>query len=54
VHAGQVEVEDTGAGTWRHSGVEFTRTIDAPRGASGVPVTVVVHLTDGNLTVERR
>ena len=50
VHAGDVQVN----GQHRHSGFEFTRTIDAPAGATGVPVTVDVHLTDGNLSIDRR
>jgi len=50
VHAGDVQVN----GQHRHSGFEFTRTIDAPAGATGVPVTVDVHLTDGNLNIERK
>ena len=50
VHAGDVQVN----GHHRHSGFEFTRTIDAPAGATGVPVTVDVHLTDGNLSIDRK
>jgi len=52
VHAGQVEVDqDHGEHGQAHGGVEFTRTIDPPAGATGAPVTVKVHLTNGNLTV---
>src|SRR3954447_2277117 len=52
VHAGQVEVDqDHGEHGQAHGGVEFTRTIDPLAGATGTPVTVKVHLTNGNLTV---
>jgi phage shock protein PspC (stress-responsive transcriptional regulator) len=54
VHAGDVEVRTPTGHTVRHSGVEFTRTIDPPAGATGRMVTVTVHLTDGNLIVVRK
>src|SRR3954447_9093663 len=55
VHMGQVEV-DRARGQYnddhrRYGGVEFTRTIDPPVGATGAPVTVDVHLTNGNVSV---
>ncbi len=50
VHAGTLQLN----GQQRHSGVEFTRVVDAPAGATGFPVSVSVHLTDGDLSVERK
>ncbi|HEV7204049.1 MAG TPA: PspC domain-containing protein [Jatrophihabitans sp.] len=55
VHIGVVRVDgettDNGAG---HGGWNYNRTIDPPAGATGQPITVVVHLADGQIRVDRR
>lgn len=54
VHIGSVEIDgrvldddDT------NGGFNYNRTIDPPAGATGQPITVDVHLADGNIDVER-
>ena len=55
VHAGQIEVDgqdttDTGGS----HGYDVSRTVLPPTTASGAPVTVRVHLADGQISVEHR
>jgi hypothetical protein len=50
VHIGQVEVDGRASG--RHSGIGISRVVSPPAGATGTPITVDVHLADGNLTVD--
>jgi hypothetical protein len=50
VHAGELEIDRE----QRVHGFEFTRVVDPLPGASGARVTLDVHLTDGNVSVERR
>jgi phage shock protein PspC (stress-responsive transcriptional regulator) len=54
VHIGQVDVDDRGPHGHGHGGVGITRIISPPNGAVGAPITVDVHLADGNLTVDHR
>jgi phage shock protein PspC (stress-responsive transcriptional regulator) len=61
VHIGQLEVDRAvfdgrrfGDGDDHHGGVGISRIVAPPAGATGQPVLVDVHLTDGNLDVEHR
>jgi hypothetical protein len=56
VHIGSVQVDhhrypvrEYGA----DGGFNYNRTIDPPSGATGQPITVDVHVADGNIDVER-
>jgi phage shock protein PspC (stress-responsive transcriptional regulator) len=55
IHIGQLDVDgsrgDAGRG---HGGVGISRTVSPPAAATGAPITVDVHLADGNLTVDHR
>jgi hypothetical protein len=37
-----------------HGGVGIGRTVSPPAGATGAPITVDVHLADGEISVDRR
>ena len=50
IHIGQLEVDGVN-GDHGHGGVGISRTVDPPAGTTGVPLTVDVHLADGNITV---
>ncbi len=50
VHFGQVHVD--GENHSGHGGVGLSRTIDPPATATGAPVTVDVHVADGDIAVE--
>jgi phage shock protein PspC (stress-responsive transcriptional regulator)/FtsH-binding integral membrane protein len=55
VHIGVIEVDGTQYGGHNdHSGFGLSRTVGPPAGATGAPLTIDVHLADGNLTVEHR
>jgi phage shock protein PspC (stress-responsive transcriptional regulator) len=55
IHIGQVEVDGNDvAGHAGHGGVALSRVISPPVGATGPPVTVDVHLADGQVTVDHR
>ena len=60
IHIGQLEVDGyptagNGFGPGHgHGGFGLSRVVDPPAGATGAPLTVVVHLTDGNITVLHR
>jgi hypothetical protein len=49
VRFGELSVD----GIRRHGGAHFTRVVDPLAGASGVPVTVDVHLANGQVSVSR-
>jgi phage shock protein PspC (stress-responsive transcriptional regulator) len=51
VHIGQVEVDRDGAPYTRNGGIGLSRVVSPPPGATGTPITVDVHLADGNVTV---
>ncbi len=57
VHLGNVTVDgdeyNGGAGAHSH-GINYNRTIEPPRGATGTTLTVVVRLADGNIAVDHR
>jgi phage shock protein PspC (stress-responsive transcriptional regulator) len=50
IHFGQLNVDDKTPAT---GGVGLSRIVDPPKGATGAPITVDVHLADGNVRVER-
>jgi phage shock protein PspC (stress-responsive transcriptional regulator) len=52
IHIGLLEV-DGGDGN-RHDGFGISRTVSPPAAAKGTPITIDVHLADGNVTVDRR
>jgi hypothetical protein len=55
VHIGDVTVDGSdynGDSGMRAGGFNVNRTILPPPGATGAPLTVTVHLTDGNISVE--
>jgi phage shock protein PspC (stress-responsive transcriptional regulator) len=52
IHIGLLEV-DGGDGN-RHDGFGISRTVSPPATAKGTPITIDVHLADGNVTVDRR
>jgi phage shock protein PspC (stress-responsive transcriptional regulator)/FtsH-binding integral membrane protein len=56
VRIGDIEVDGVEYGGGRHhGGIGISRTVDPPASdTSGAPVTVNVHLADGNITVEHR
>ena len=51
IHVGALTVDGDDEDT--HGGYNFNRTIDPPAGATGAPITVEVHLTDGHVDIER-
>ena len=51
IHFGQLDVD--GHHRKGHGGVGLSRTVDPPAGATGAPITIDVHLADGNITVVR-
>jgi phage shock protein PspC (stress-responsive transcriptional regulator) len=53
IHMGQLDVDDR-SGDRGHGGVGVSRTVDPPATASGPPLRVIVHLADGNVTVDHR
>ena len=57
VHIGSVQVDHRSFPTARvrhtSGGFNYNRTIDPPAGATGQPITVDVHLSDGNIDIER-
>jgi hypothetical protein len=55
IHLGQLEIDGrTGNHDNNHGGVGIGRTVTPLAGASGAPITVDVHLADGQISVERR
>jgi phage shock protein PspC (stress-responsive transcriptional regulator) len=52
IHFGQLEVDSDESHP--HGGVGISRTVDPPAGATGAPITVDVHLTNGQLVVDHR
>jgi phage shock protein PspC (stress-responsive transcriptional regulator) len=52
IHFGEVEVD--GDQDHAHGGVGISRTVSPPAHATGVPITVDVHLTNGQLVVDHR
>ncbi|MFN2561140.1 MAG: PspC domain-containing protein [Jatrophihabitans sp.] len=50
IHLGQLNVDDKQPAD---GGVGLSRIVDPPKGATGAPITVDVHLADGNVRVER-
>jgi phage shock protein PspC (stress-responsive transcriptional regulator)/FtsH-binding integral membrane protein len=52
IHIGELEID--GNQEDAHGGVGLTRTVDPPRNATGTPITVNVHLADGQIAVEHR
>ena len=56
VHIGSVQIDHRIFPTHEYGtdgGFNYNRTIDPPAGASGQPIRVDVHLSDGNIDVER-
>jgi phage shock protein PspC (stress-responsive transcriptional regulator) len=51
IHIGQLQIDGNDSG---HGGIGLSRTVDPPAGATGAPVTVDVHLADGNVSVVRK
>jgi hypothetical protein len=51
VHIGSLEVD--GNSEHQHGGVGLSRTVHPKPGATGAPITVDVHLADGQVAVER-
>jgi phage shock protein PspC (stress-responsive transcriptional regulator) len=52
IHFGQVEVNGTDVGGHHgHGGVGLSRIVSPPPGATGQPITVNVHLADGQINV---
>jgi phage shock protein PspC (stress-responsive transcriptional regulator) len=49
LHFGQLDVDSHNRSG--HGGVGLSRTVDPPAGATGAPITVNVHVADGNITV---
>jgi hypothetical protein len=57
VRAGNLQVDRdrfNGGPGWQANGFSFNRTVTPPGAATGAPLTINVHLADGNVTVERR
>jgi phage shock protein PspC (stress-responsive transcriptional regulator)/FtsH-binding integral membrane protein len=54
IHLGQLQVDGNDFDEHDHSGVGISRTVSPPAGATGTPITVDVHLADGNIAVNRR
>jgi hypothetical protein len=55
IHIGQLDVDgDEFGGHDGHGGVGISRTVSPPATAKGPPITVDVHLADGNITVDHR
>jgi phage shock protein PspC (stress-responsive transcriptional regulator) len=52
VHIGVLEVDGDDGN--RHDGFGISRTVSPPATATGTPITIDVHLADGNLTVDHR
>jgi hypothetical protein len=38
----------------RFGGYDIEHTVRPPAGATGSPITITIHLADGNITVEHR
>jgi phage shock protein PspC (stress-responsive transcriptional regulator) len=53
IHLGQLDVDGDNRRNG-HGGVGISRTVDPPVGATGAPITIDVHLADGNITVDHR
>jgi phage shock protein PspC (stress-responsive transcriptional regulator) len=51
IHFGRLDVD--GDEDQAH-GVGISRTVSPPAGATGTPITIDVHLADGNVTIDRR
>jgi phage shock protein PspC (stress-responsive transcriptional regulator) len=54
VHFGAITADRESVDDRERGGVNFNRTIDPPAGATGVPLTVVVHVADGRINVQHR
>lgn len=54
IHIGQLEVDRREVAHTGHGGVNVSRTVAPPPGATGTPIIVDVHLANGNITVDRR
>ena len=57
VHLGNITVDGNdynGSSGWRSRGFSVDRTILPPSTATGVPLTIDVHVADGNISVEHR
>ncbi|MDT4912223.1 MAG: hypothetical protein QOC66_1351 [Pseudonocardiales bacterium] len=55
IHIGQLDVDgSSGESGQGHGGVGISRTVSPSESATGAPITVNVHLADGNLSVDRR
>jgi phage shock protein PspC (stress-responsive transcriptional regulator) len=55
IHFGHLDTDETGDGSSDDAeGVGVSRTVEPLGSATGQPVTVDVHLADGNITVDRR
>jgi phage shock protein PspC (stress-responsive transcriptional regulator) len=49
LHFGRLDVD--GRDNVGHGGVGLSRTVDPPAGATGAPITVDIHVADGNIAV---
>ena len=54
VHLGAITADQETVDGHGHGGVNYNRTIDPPTGATGAPLTVVVHVADGRIDVQHR
>lgn len=55
IHFGQLNVDGSSGNDGNGAGgVGLTRTVSPPAGATGTPLTIDVHLADGNVTVDHR
>ena len=52
VHIGQIETDGVEVSFTRNNGVGLSRVIPAPASSTGAPITVDVHLADGNVSLE--
>ncbi len=53
VHFGDIRVDQNNI-DGNSGGVNYNRTIEPPKGATGQPLKVIVHLADGDVAIERR
>lgn len=51
VHIGEIDVDNDGGRT--DGGIGVSRTVPAPAGATGAPLTISVHLADGRIEIDR-
>jgi phage shock protein PspC (stress-responsive transcriptional regulator)/FtsH-binding integral membrane protein len=54
VHFGVVNVGGQQYSGWHSHGVNVSRTVLPPTGATGAPITIEVHLADGNVAIDHR